>query len=325
MRWRRGAVVGSVVALLACVGSCGGSTSAGADGPPCAGALAPKQIATASGPVHALDVQGTTLLAAYVDAASDGTTLKAGDGSILLVDLATGAMRSLAKGRGSPDAVSATARFAYWVDTGIAGAGGSLTLMRAPLDGSAGAEVVAPVNEGPSDTVVAGDTLYFSHDGALATLASDASVPTDLVPDALPLRLASDADYVYWTACGGIERVARGGGSVQQLDDMSCSMALATDGTDVYFVDWENHQLRRVPAGGGTASVVVSDATIAPTPLAMDANYVYYATGAGLFRIGRAGGNPELLAGGAISDIAVDDACVYWGDAMQPGIFVLRK
>ena len=101
-------------------------------------------------------------------------------------------------------------------------------------------------------------------------------------------------------------------------------MALATDGTDVYFVDWEDHQLRRVPAGGGTASVVVSDATIG-TPLAMDANYVYYATGAGLFRIGRAGGNPELLAGGAISDIAVDDACVYWGDSMQPGIFVLRK
>ena len=149
-------------------------------------------------------------------------------------------MRSVAKGRGSPEGVSATARFAYWVDTGMAGAGGSLTLMRAPLDGSAGAEVVAPVNEGPTDTVVAGDTLYFNHDGALATLASDASVPTDLVPDALPLRLASDADYIYWTACGGIERVARGGGSVQQLDDMSCSMALATDGTDVYFVDWED-------------------------------------------------------------------------------------
>jgi hypothetical protein len=320
MRRRRGAVVGSVVALLACVGSCGGSTSAGVDGPPCAGAFAPKQIATASGAVHALDVQGMTLLAAFFDVGSDGTFAKAGDGSILLVDLATGAMRPLAKGRSSPGSVSATARFAYWIETGITG---SLTLMRARVDGWAGAEVVAPVNGGPTDTVAAGDTLYFSHDGALAALASDASVPTDLVPDALPLTLASDADYIYWTACGGIKRMPKGGGSVQQIDDMSCSLAMATDGADVYFV--QNGQLRRVPAGGGTASVVVADGTIVTTAIAMDANYVYYATGAGLFRIGRAGGNPARLAGGTISDIAVDDACVYWGDEMQPGIFVLRK
>lgn len=87
----------------------------------------------------------------------------------------------------------------------------------------------------------------------------------------------------------------------------------------------QNDQLRRVPAGGGTASVVVTDKTIFTTEIAMDANYVYYATLAGLFRIGRAGGNPELLASGAISDIALDDECVYWGDETQPGIFVLRK
>jgi hypothetical protein len=244
-------------------------------------------------------------------------------------------MRSLAKGRSSPDAVSATARFAYWVDNEMTGAGGSageagppgsdtLTLMRAPLDGSAGAEVVAPVNQGPpTDTVVAGDTLYFNHGGAVAALASDATVPTDLVPGASPLVLASDANYIYWTACGGISRVAKGGGSVQQLDNMSCSQAMATDGADVYFV--QNGELRRVPAGGGTASVVVADKTIQNAGIAMDANYVYYATAAGLFRIGRAGGNPKLLASGAISDIAVDDACVYWGDETQPGIFVLRK
>jgi hypothetical protein len=57
----------------------------------------------------------------------------------------------------------------------------------------------------------------------------------------------------------------------------------------------------------------------------MDANDVYYATGAGLFRVSRAGGNPEQLAAGNISDIAIDDACVYWGDETQAGIFVVRK
>jgi hypothetical protein len=70
---------------------------------------------------------------------------------------------------------------------------------------------------------------------------------------------------------------------------------------------------------------VVAEETIVTTAIAMDADYVYYATGAGLFRIGRAGGNPALLAEGTISDIAVDDACVYWGDWLQPGVFVLRK
>ena len=59
--------------------------------------------------------------------------------------------------------------------------------------------------------------------------------------------------------------------------------------------------------------------------MVMDDVNVYYGSVGGLYRIGRAGGNPELIAAGTVTDIAADDACLYWGDAMQPGVFTIQK
>ena len=59
--------------------------------------------------------------------------------------------------------------------------------------------------------------------------------------------------------------------------------------------------------------------------LALDADNVYYATVDGLFRTGRSDGVTELVAAGAVTDIAVDDTCVYWGDATAKAVFALRK
>jgi hypothetical protein len=33
----------------------------------------------------------------------------------------------------------------------------------------------------------------------------------------------------------------------------------------------------------------------------------------------------ELVAAGAVTDFAVDDTCVYWGDATAKAVFALRK
>ena len=317
------------LALLACsVGHAGCGDGAAPAVVLCSDALTPKRIADTAGIVHAIDVRGTTLLAASVEPIAQ-------DGEILLFDLATGAARTLAMSRHSPYAVSANSRFAYWIDSGAAGAPEPLALMRAPLDASAGPELFSPVTYGPTDTMVDGETLFFGHEGALAALTSDAGVPADIVPEAYPLNLASDADNIYWTACGsGVQRIGKGGGSVQQVGDAYCAMALTTDGADVFLLDaftmtssgeyLGGNQIRRVPASGGTESAVVTGGTIVAS-LAMDDRNVYYATGDGLYRISRAGGDPEPLAAGMITDLAADGACVYWGDSTQTGVFALRK
>jgi hypothetical protein len=59
--------------------------------------------------------------------------------------------------------------------------------------------------------------------------------------------------------------------------------------------------------------------------LALDADNVYYATADGLYRTGRSGGVTELVAAAEVTDIAVDDTCVYWGDAAAKSVFALRK
>lgn len=304
------------VGSAGCGGGGGGGGTAAVS--PCADASAPKLIATASGIPQSIDVRGTTLLAAFTDAAT-------GDGFILWMDLATRARRTLAVGRKSPHAVAASSHFAYWLDSGTLGATEEIsTLMRASLDGSGADDPPVPVTPGSGDTLVAGDTLFFGNNGALWALAPGASTPTDLGPEADPINLASDANYIYWTSCSSVDRVAKGGGAAEHVADAFCALTLATDGTDVYFKDWSNG-LYRVPATGGTASSVAVSTSIDMSSMVMDDVNVYYGSVGGLYRIGRAGGNPELIAAGTVTDIAADDACLYWGDTMQPGVFTIQK
>jgi len=311
--------IAQLTLLAGWVGSagCGGGGAGTAAVSPCADAFAPKLIATASGTPQSIDVRGTTLVAAFTDAAT-------GDGSVLWVDLATRAERTLATGRKSPHAVAASSHFAYWLDTGPLGATGDISmLMRAPLDRSGADESLVPVTTAWNDILVADDTVFFSDNVALRALAPDATTPIDLSPAVAPLNLASDANYIYGASCGSVDRVAKGGGAAEHVADAFCALTLATDGTDVYFKDWSNG-LYRVPATGGTASPVASNTPIDFSSIVMDDVNVYYGAG-GLYRIGRAGGDPELIAAGMVTDIAADDACLYWADAMQTGVFTVQK
>jgi len=198
--------------------------------------------------------------------------------------------------------------------------------MRAPLDGSAGAGVVKAVSSGPTDTLGVGDTLYFGDNQTLASLTSGATEPTPLVPDAAPLTIVAAGGNVYWTKCmggdEGVNRIPAGGGTKQHVADGNCAYALATDGVEVFFIDGG---LFQVPADGGTAARV--DGAMPPlvNAVAVDATHVYYATADGLYRTGRSGGVTELVAAADVTDIAVDDTCVYWGDATAKAVFALRK
>ena len=95
--------------------------------------------------------------------------------------------------------------------------------MRAPVDGSAGAGVVKAVSSGPTDTLGVGDTLYFGDNQTLASLASGATEPTPLVPDAAPLTIVAAGGNVYWTKCmggdEGVNRIPAGGGTKQHVAD----------------------------------------------------------------------------------------------------------
>jgi hypothetical protein len=302
---------------------CGGSVGGPGGGSPCARATAPTLVIDGEGAVT-IDVSAGALLAVFID---EATAL----GSISRVDLGNGAARVLATGRTSPYAVSASGGFAYWLDNGTQENPTEFALVRAPLDGSTGAKMVTAVSIGPTDTLGVGDTLYFGHNGALASLASGATASTDLVPDGTPLTLAAAGGNVYFSQCaGGVARIPEGGGTRQHVADATCAYGLATDGVEVFFIeyvsDFTSRGLFRAPADGGTAALV--EGAMVPSlshHLALDADNVYYATADGLYRTGRSGGVTELVAAAEVTDIAVDDTCVYWGDAAAKAVFALRK
>jgi hypothetical protein len=312
---------------------CGSVDGPGGGGSPCADATAPTLVVDGEGapatPASSgwplIDVSAGALLAVFTDDDASAS------GSILRVDLRNGATRVLASGRASPYAVSASGGFAYWLDNGTPDTPTGLALMRAPLDGSAGAEMVKVVTFGPTDTLGVGDTLYFGDNGALASLASGATAPTDLVPDGAPLILAAAGGNVYCTQCRlGVYRIPAGGGARQHVADATCAYGLATDGVEVFFIEYVNNYTSRglfhAPADGGTAALV--EGALVPSlmdHLAVDADNVYYATADGLYRTGRSSGVTERVAAGEVTDIAVDDTCVYWGDAATQAVFTLRK
>ena len=87
--------------------------------------------------------------------------------------------------------------------------------------------------------------------------------------------MAANATHVFWTVAvtgefcpaGGepaIRRVPLAGGTVETLYH-SCTFnpyQLAADATHVYFADWSDNKIKRIPVSGGSPSVVASGSSL---------------------------------------------------------------
>jgi len=104
-------------------------------------------------------------------------------------------------------------------------------------------------------------------------------------------------------------------------------VAIAVDGTDVYWVNQGVAEVSKVPIGGGKVTTLYSEAAIsAGVGIALDATSVYWTMnfqerGSGsLAKIGKGGGSPVLLATDEprLAGVAVDDANAYWTSGFSP-------
>ncbi|HMJ14487.1 MAG TPA: DUF5050 domain-containing protein, partial [Polyangiaceae bacterium] len=125
-------------------------------------------------------------------------------------------------------------------------------------------------------------------------------------------EMALDETYVYWSRHEPYQheiwRAHRVSGHKERILVMARNVySFAVDATHLYFThtsgSLENTgSIRRMPKGGGTVEVLVSDLSN-PTRLTLDATHVYYnlASQEGqLYRVAKSGAEPELL----LSDIA---------------------
>jgi hypothetical protein len=291
----------------------------------CADATIPKRIAATGLTFMDLALRGGTLVAAGITASEINPPHN--DGAVVAIDLATSASRTLAMNLPFPKGISLGSQYAFWFDGGLA---------RAALDGSGTAEVIAAGETGDNYcTLVVDDALYIAFSDTVALLPPGASRPMVLSPTgsgAPPLQLAAHDEFIYWASCGplGIGRVPKSGGDKESVvANTFCTMWLAIEGNDLYFVDMDQatqmNLLFRVSIAGGTSSIVEPRAIGLSGPIAVDERDVYYAAKGGLFRVHRSGGAPEALATGEVSDVVIDGSCVYWADNQARSIFASRK
>jgi hypothetical protein len=179
--------------------------------------------------------------------------------------------------------------------------------------------------------VVGADLLYprlTSTDATpIARVPAAGGDPTVIIDARSAIRLASDADHLYWCLVptsgqsdGGLMTAPLAGGAPTPLAAaFSTSCTVALDATTVF---WSGDgAVRRMPKSGGTATSLVSG--INPVDVTVFEGYAYFIDWENEATIGRVpvgGGAVETVASAsspAMAGLAVHATGVYWVNSLE--------
>jgi hypothetical protein len=159
---------------------------------------------------------------------------------------------------------------------------------------------------------------------------------TQLTTEANEIEFATDATSLYWTNGVAVKKLPLGGGTAMTLATDSGVRQIALDATDVYWTS-EGGTVKKVPLAGGT-TVTLASGQNAPSAIAVDSSYVYWATsltqppppGQGIATLMKAplgGGAPSLVAERANNlgwTIAVDGTHLYFMEVGKNGYTLMK-
>ncbi len=125
-------------------------------------------------------------------------------------------------------------------------------------------------------SAVAGGTAYWSDKTGLWSIG-DADATATMIAPVVASAIAVDGTAVYAQVTDGIEAVPLAGGAPVMLAPMASTFALASDGTNLYYFEFNDETLIQVPLAGG-APRTLADSVTAPSEqsLATDAHAVYW-------------------------------------------------
>jgi streptogramin lyase len=165
--------------------------------------------------------------------------------------------------------------------------------------------------------------LYWTEYAGGSINRTEASGPEeglDWVKGSEVLKLAVDADHVYWSSWG--ESIGRANLEGREVETEWIKtgggrpLGLAVDGAHIYWAGFDTNSIGRANLAGGEVEAEWIKGVSSPRAVAVDSGHVYW-TSAGTETIGRAN-----LAGGEVQplwipvqipeSIAVDSGHVYW-------------
>ena len=211
--------------------------------------------------------------------------VNATDGAVLTVPLLGGPTTQLAVNQDSPSHLALASGNLFWTDSGSQGLG---SVMKKSIAG--GAPTALLDSPSPDRIAANGDTVFYSdRDGLYSYSAREwRTISTGGI-----MSIAADGSHVYWSTTSGIFRAATPDGAPEMIHD-TASMALAIDGTHLYFVEYHvtptiSWDIRRLPLAGG-APLTLASGQVQPAGLALDDHFLYWvnstATGA-VVRVGK--------------------------------------
>ncbi|MBX7099617.1 MAG: hypothetical protein K1X89_18010 [Myxococcaceae bacterium] len=121
------------------------------------------------------------------------------------------------------------------------------------------------------------------------SMALDGGPVVVLAADSAPMALAVDDDQLYWASRVGIRRIAKTGGLVKTLYVAAQAderRGIAVDHESVFFTNWGEYTVRKVPKDGGTCTLL-SPNQVLPTGITVAGDFVYWLGGRGLLRIAK--------------------------------------
>lgn len=330
-------------------GAAPGTGGAGAGGAPpsaCVTGGVPVRLTSGHDDVVAIAVDASDVY--FVTWKSDPC---APDARVLRVPKSGGDVAVVGQPVRGPVALAVDAERAYWFDDMVSPctqpADPGYALMAAPKAG--GPTLASPFGGqfAPTfDIALDATHVYWVADEANAVWRAQkgGGAPEVLAASADgPLAIAVDDTRVFWISSKGVRSAAKAGGTITDIaspppqggfDD------LAVDASDVYVVGHATCQgmdcnqigsVARVPAGGGAMTALVSAPDQVPFRIALADDRVYWTeqhAGAApvvegrIMRASKAGvGAAPVALAKEPRALAVDEACVYWSDLADGGIW----
>jgi hypothetical protein len=129
---------------------------------------------------------------------------------------------------------------------------------------------------------------------------------------------AVDGSYVYWASANQIWRLAKvGGGAAAPIATIGYTpQSLAVDPSSIYWPEYSQERVMKIPVGGGTATVLSSNLGSSPQFVHLDAANVYWPTDgltSAIQMVSKAGGTAmNMITTGQPDAIEVDANYVYW-------------
>ncbi len=204
------------------------------------------------------------------------------------------------------------------------------SLVRVPISGGSGT-VLATLASTPKKLVADDANVFWIDSTTVSSMPVAGGTPTVLanaanIPDDLALR-TSDVVWSETTGpshgeTGAVKSVPKAGGAVSVLvQGGDAPQRLGGDASSVYWAEGGAigltegfGRIARVPAGGGTATTVVSGVTTDSAPICVSGSDVFIADKLRIKKVSLSGGMPETLAVASdhVANLVTDGVYVYW-------------